>query len=106
MTSRVDPVSVTRARWAGSLTWVVLALTFIGLLGGLHPSDRSRNIVVVVAAVMVLGLNVPTVSVLVARTRAKHPWRVVVLEGLGLCFRLVAAVMVLDFVVGISHEGR
>ena len=97
---------MTRARWVGSLTWVVLALTFIGLLGGLHPSDRSRNFVAAVCAVLVLGLNVPTLSVLVQRIRAKDPWRVVALEGLGLAFRLVAAGMVLDFVAGISHEDR
>ncbi len=88
------------------MTWVVLALAFIGLLGGLHPSDQNRNTVAVVCAVLVLGLNVPTVSVLVQRIRAKDSWRVVALESLGLCFRLVAAVMVLNFVAGISHEGR
>lgn len=41
------------------LTWVVVAVVFVTMLGGFHPADRTRDVVVVAAAVMAVGLNVP-----------------------------------------------
>ena len=78
------------------LTWVVLALVFIGMLGGLHPSDRTRDLVVAAAAVLVVLLNAPELLDGL-RTRATF----VVLR---VASRLLAAAGVLLFVRSISHE--
>lgn len=89
---RVRPQSLAR------LTWPVLALVFVGLLGGFHPPDRTRDIVVVVAAALVVLLNAPAIVELASPHdgRARH--------GLALVLRLAAAALVLTFVRGISHE--
>jgi hypothetical protein len=75
------------------LTWVVLPLVFIGMLGGFHPSDRTRDVVVGAAAAVIVLLNVPAIVGL-------RGWR----DLVGAMIRLGVAAAVLLFVAGISHE--
>lgn len=81
-------------------TWPVLVLVCIGLLGGFHPADRTRDIVVLVAAMLVICLNLPAVVQFVT-VRDRRAQLV-----LGLAVRIAAAVFVLTFVRGVSHERR
>lgn len=81
-------------------TWVVLALVFVGLLGGFHPSDRLRDVVIVAAALLVVLLNAPAVLAGL-RTRAGRTGTL-----LGVASRLLMAAFVLSFVRGVSHEQR
>lgn len=85
-----------RAWILARLTWVVVAAVFVGLLGGFHPSDRARDIVLVVAAVMAVVLNAPA-ALEGVRERV---WVVL----LGCVVRLGVVAWVLLFVHGISHE--
>lgn len=78
------------------LTWVVVAVVFVTMLGGFHPADRTRDVVVGVAAVMAVGLNVP-VTIEGVRGRV---WGVL----LGVAARLIAVGWVLLVVRGVSHE--
>ncbi|HEY0134796.1 MAG TPA: hypothetical protein VGB85_11970 [Nannocystis sp.] len=87
-----------RSQVLARLTWVVLALVLIGVLGGLHPSDRTRDLVVAAAAILVALLNAPEL-IDGLRTRGTT----VVLRAAS---RLVAAACVLLFVRSISHEQR
>ena len=84
----------------GRLTWVVLALVFVGMLGGMHPSDRTRDVVVGVAAVLVVLLNLPGALVGVRR---RGGWTTTLLPATA---RLLAAACVLLFIRSISHEER
>ena len=84
----------------GRFTWWVLALVLIGLLGGLHPSDRLRDVVLAAAALLVALLNAPAVLAGL-RTRAGRTGAL-----LGAASRLLVAAFVLVFVRGVSHEPR
>jgi hypothetical protein len=83
---------------AAALSGAVLVVTFIGLLGGTHPSDAGRDRVLLVAALAFAALNVPTVVWM-----ARHGVRIWVLVML--LVRCAAAIWVLWFVHSISHEG-
>ncbi len=78
------------------LTWVVVAVVFVTMLGGFHPADRTRDVVVVAAAVMAVGLNVPA-TIEGVRGRV---WGVL----LGVAARLGVVAWVLLTVHGVSHE--
>jgi len=85
-----------RAWLLARLTWVVVAVVFVAMLGGLHPSDRTRDVVVAVAAVVAVLLNVPAV---VEGVRGRV-WTVL----LGVAARLGVVAWVLVVVHGVSHE--
>lgn len=89
---RVRPQTLARC------TWVVLAVVFVGLLGGFHPSDRGRDLVVGAAAVIVGALNLPAIFAALALPAGRARALVLVAARLG----IAAAVLV--FVRGVSHE--
>jgi hypothetical protein len=100
-----DQASVLRhATLLGHLTWAVLAVTFVGLLGGLHPSDRQRDRIIAVSAVIVVLLNVPSALDAVRRLRRGATGRELVGPVVGLVVRLGIAAWVLWFAGSISHE--
>lgn len=90
----------TRVAFAAHASLLVVAVTFVALLGGLHPSDRDRDRALLVAAALFALLNVPT-ALAIARRRVPAG-----LAALGLLARVAVAVLALRFVHGISHEGR
>lgn len=85
----------------GRLTFVILALTFVGLLGGFHPTDAVRDGALAIVGALIVLVNVPTVLYLVRSRKADAPTGAI---AFALVVRLVAAVWVLWFVHGISHE--
>jgi hypothetical protein len=85
----------------GRLTFVILALTFVALLGGFHPTDAVRDGVLAIVGVLIVLVNVPTVLFLVRSRKTDAPTGAI---AFALAVRLVAAVCVLWFVHGISHE--
>lgn len=91
------------AAWS---TWLVIAVTFVGLLGGTHPSDAVRDRVIVVASIIVCVLSGAVVLTLMERARTHAPTRELVTAGLMLVVRIVVAVVVLRFIGSISHEYR
>ncbi|GAC1352227.1 MAG: hypothetical protein NVSMB1_13000 [Polyangiales bacterium] len=52
-------------------TWLALPITFIGLLGGLHPSDGARDNIVRLTFILVIALNGP-VTLWVFRPTARR----------------------------------
>ncbi len=85
---------------AAHASLLVVAVTFIGLLGGTHPSDHDRDRTLIIAAVLFALLNLPTV---IAIARRKLP---PLGATLGLLARIAVAVLSLRFVHGVSHEQR
>jgi hypothetical protein len=79
---------------------LVVAVTVIALLGGLHPSDHARDRALTIAAVLFALLSLPTV-VAIARRRVAPAS-----ATLALLARVAVAALALRFVHGISHEHR
>lgn len=94
-----DP-GARHASLAAHASLLVVALAFVALLGGTHPSDLARDRALAVAAALFALLNVPTV-VAVARRRLPPLG-----ATLGLVARAALAVLALGFARGVSHEGR
>ena len=92
--------------WAvllAQLTWLVLALVFVGLLGGTHPAGASRDVVLRSAAAVIIAVNLPVCVWLARRWRSAS--RASARSTLaGLVLRLAASSIVLTFFGGISHE--
>ena len=88
------------AAFAARASVLVVLVTFVALLGGLHPPDHDRDAALAAAAVLFAALNLPSVLAF-ARARSGRA------AALGLLLARVAfAVVTLRFVHGISHEGR
>jgi len=85
---------------AAHASLLVVAVTFISLLGGTHPPDHARDRALTVAAVLFALLNVPTVVAIARRKIAPTG------ATLALLARVAVAVLALRFVHGISHEHR
>lgn len=89
-----------RIALASTVSLLVVAATFVALLGGTHPSDRTRDLVLVASAALFTLLNIPS-ALAIAR------WQVGVAGSLlALLARVAFAAITLHFVHGISHEGR
>jgi hypothetical protein len=88
----------------GRLTWIITAVTLVALLGGFHPSDARRDTTIVVATVLVVLVNVPSMAALVGRRRGGEEWGELAGPMLGLVIRLVVAAWVLWYAGTISHE--
>ena len=97
--------SASLATWTARVTWPLLALTFIGLLGGLHPPNESRDRVLIFAAGAIAGLNLPCVIVVVG-SLARGEWRPVMKDLLGLVVRCAVTWSTLTFIHGINLERR
>jgi hypothetical protein len=61
------------AFWGGVLTWIILCATFVGLLGGTHPGDASRDRIISVAAGLIAVLTLPSAVLLARRIRFITP---------------------------------
>lgn len=86
-------------------------VTFIGLLGGFHPSDRRRDIALLVAAILVVAMNAPLAAWIGRNLLAPDPERIgrrraAIMAGVALVLRLAFAAWLLRFIGSISHEGR
>jgi hypothetical protein len=90
----------------GRMTWVLTAVTLVALLGGFHPSDARRDRTILVATVLIVLVNVPSVAMVVKRLRGGEAFGELAGPMLGLVIRLVVAAWVLQFAGTISHEGR
>lgn len=100
-----DGAFLRRTALAGGwLTWFLLGATFVGLLGGAHPSDASRDRVAGAAAGLIAILNVPSAVLLVRRIRRNEPARTIVIFTLALVGRIAVAILVLWFIHGIDHH--
>jgi len=95
-----------KALWLARGSYGVLFLTTAALLGGFHPTDRTRDAVVVVTAAVVLAMNAPLVAWVLRAFRAPEHRRAAVLALVALVLRLCFAAWLLRFVATISHEGR
>lgn len=84
------------------LALVVAPLVFIGLLGGLHPSDERRDWTVLTSLLVVGLLQIPALLRIAGYRRG--PTRGIGLELGGLLLRLGIAVPLLLFAGSISHE--
>ena len=89
-----------RIALAGHASLLVVAVTFIALLGGTHPDDRTRDLALAAAAALFALLNAPA-ALAIARRRKGAAGALV-----GLLARVAVAVVALRFVHGISHEAR
>ncbi|HEX7940373.1 MAG TPA: hypothetical protein VF488_01135 [Gemmatimonadaceae bacterium] len=92
------------AFWGGLLTWILLCATFVGLLGGTHPSDASRDCILGAAAGLIAVLSLPSAVLLARRIRRRETARAILVPALALLARIAAAAWVLWSVHGISHE--
>jgi len=100
-----DDRSLPWAVLLARLTWLVLAFVFVGLLGGTHPADATRDVVLGSAGAVILAVNLPVCVWLARRWRRASrasAWSTLA----GLVLRLAASGIVLTFVGGISHESR
>lgn len=79
-------------------TWPVLLLVAVGLLGGLHPSDHLRDVVVGTAGMIVFYLHVPAL----VTALSPGPGRRRALLWIGVRFAIAVAILVC--IRGISHE--
>lgn len=89
-----------RIALASAASLFVVAGTFVGLLGGTHPPDRTRDLALVASAALFTLLNVPS-ALAIARRQPGMPASL-----LGLLARIAVAGVTLVFIHGISHEGR
>lgn len=97
----MDPPPGSRlASLTALASMLVVALAFIGLLGGTHPSDHARDRAILVAAVLFALLNLPSVVAIVRRTVAPAG------AAFALVSRIAVAFLMLRFVQGVSHEHR
>lgn len=80
----------------------MLVLAFVGLLGGTHPSDSTRDRALLIAALVIAALHTPLLLWLARQLRRRD--RVPLAVPFGLVLRLGAAGLVLSFIHGISHE--
>lgn len=97
---RSGPLSF-RASFCARASLAVLAVTFIALLGGLHPTAAQRDAVLAVAALAFAALNAPTAIWLVRR----RPFDVLAGSIVGLLLlRCLAAVWILSLVHSVGHE--
>lgn len=92
------------AFWGGLLTWIIICVTFVGLLGGAHPSDASRDRILGAAAGLIAVLTLPSAVLLAQRIRRREAARAILIPALALGARVATVVWVLWFVHGISHE--
>lgn len=82
----------------------VLLVAFVALLGGTHPSDRTRDIVVLAVGVVVAALNVPLTLWIGKSLGVPERRRAAILTAVALLLRLAFAAWSLRFIASISHE--
>ena len=92
--------SVGSSTLASSVSLLVVAATFVALLGGTHPPDRTRDLVLVASAALFTLLNIPS-ALAIARRQVAVPGSL-----LALLARVAFAAIALHFIHGTSHEGR
>ncbi|MDO9018580.1 MAG: hypothetical protein Q8S73_43940 [Deltaproteobacteria bacterium] len=85
---------------ASTVSLLVVAATFVALLGGTHPPDHTRDLVLVASAALFTLLNIPS-ALAIARREVAVPGSL-----LALLARVAFAAIALHFIHGISHEGR
>ncbi len=91
---------------AGHLSWLVVGVTFVMLLGGTHPSNAGRDRTLLVASLLVAALNVP-IAVWSVKASASAEWGPARLRTWALIVsRLALAACAFVFIHGISHEQR
>jgi hypothetical protein len=101
----VDPAAPpARALLAARGSFGVLLVAFVALLGGMHPSDRTRDAVVLVVAVIVAALNVPLSLWIVKSLGVPERRRAAILTAIALLLRIAFAAWSLRFIASISHE--
>jgi hypothetical protein len=88
----------------GLLTWFIICATFVSLLGGTHPSDALRDRVISAAAGLIVVLNLPSALLLARRVWRREAARAILIPALAFVASVAAAIWVLWFVHGISHE--
>ncbi len=84
------------------LSVLVGAVTFVVLLGGAHPSDQKRDVVVMAASVLVAALQLPALLRL-ARSFRMGDGSVAAQLAL-LVVRVVISVAPIAFAATISHQ--
>jgi hypothetical protein len=89
-----------RTALASTASLLVVAATFVALLGGIHPPDRIRDLVLVASAALFTLLNIPS-ALAIVRQQVGVPGAL-----LALLARVTFACIALNFIHGISHEGR
>jgi hypothetical protein len=94
----IAPVLLTRVLpWASV---IVAGLVFVALLGGTHPSDAKRDLIVYVALGVVIALQLPVLWALVRKEQ-----QLLVGSQLALLVvRLVISVPPILFAGSISHQ--
>lgn len=96
-TAREHPTPL--ANLLSRLTWLVLAVVLVILVGGTHPSARMIDTVIIAAAVVIALLNVP-ITLWLVRHRDRlttAAWKVVLV---GLAVRVGLAALALDCLGG------
>jgi hypothetical protein len=87
-------------------TWLVTVGTVFVLLGGLHPSDESRDRTIVVSSVFIFGLSSCVVFALVNRARYHAPRRELIMGWVMFVVLIIVAISALRLAGSISHEHR
>ena len=95
--------SIRHASLLASASWALPPIVFIGLLGGLHPSDRLRDTVLIVMLSLVFLMNLPLMRREISSLRIDTTHRSVVLKLTMTALRLGFAVACALFIHGISH---
>jgi|GEM_PF-1193956 len=85
---------------ASTVSLLVVAAIFVALLGGTHPPDRTRDLVLVASVALFTLLNIPS-ALAIARRQVAVPGSL-----LALLARVGFAAIALHFIHGTSHEGR
>ena len=85
---------------ASTVSLLVVAAIFVALLGGTHPPDRTRDLVLVASVALFTLLNIPS-ALAIARRQVAVPGSL-----LALLARVGFAAIALNFIRGTSHEGR
>jgi len=81
------------------VTWVILALDFILLLGGFHPAKPTRNFVLFYSSVLIILLNLPVAYLIVKGIICK--WENNTRYIVALLIRGLISYLIIKFISGI-----
>ncbi len=95
-----DPNQKKTWDYVGNTTWLILFLTIVMTLGGLHPAVNTVKFLILYVAILIGLINIPSLLTTILRLIKGGFNKGVGLSLLFLILRLVASYFVLTFILG------